>query len=388
MKNNRLLVSACFALLALSAVTAGADGGYFSRPRVTSVAVSADQRAIIVRSGYSTTLTLSTAYTGDGEDFAWIIPCPAAPWADDVTQAGESGETAFEILDTITAPRIRLDQSRGSSIGGTRGGAVQEAPPVQVRARFLLASYEVSILGASSSAGLAVWLKDNSYSVTSEAQSVLAGYIARDWAFVAIKLRPEDTRHYSDEFLPPVTIRYQSDQFVFPLRISAVSTVQAAKITLYVIARSTVRSLNLITRQVAFEPGWSDSVEERVESSIRQATGAEGRATALLWCGIYRPGAYWDATAELGATVGTAETGEILWAEEDPELDRAEPGSPGDPLWESLKRVEFPTSLVYITRLEARMGPAAMTEDLVLVEDRTPQEFSVTGSSLRPGGLR
>jgi hypothetical protein len=53
-----------------------ADGGYFSR---RSIAVSADQRAIIIKNGNQISMTLSTGYTGEGDDFAWVIPTPVPP---------------------------------------------------------------------------------------------------------------------------------------------------------------------------------------------------------------------------------------------------------------------------------------------------------------------
>ena len=83
---------------------ASGDGGYFS-PR--SVAVSADQRAIIIKNGSEISMTFSTGYTGGGEDFGWIIPTPVPPAVEDVTEAGESGEAAFKFLDQHTTPVVR-----------------------------------------------------------------------------------------------------------------------------------------------------------------------------------------------------------------------------------------------------------------------------------------
>lgn len=101
-------------LIWLPVSQAWADGGYFSS---RSIAVSADQRAIIIKNGSDISMTFSTGYTGEGEDFGWIIPIPVPPAIEDVSEAGEEGETAFQILDEFTAPEITV--SRGCFPSGT-----------------------------------------------------------------------------------------------------------------------------------------------------------------------------------------------------------------------------------------------------------------------------
>jgi len=91
-------------LASLPGFRAQADGGFVSRTR--SIAVSTDQRAILVKQGDEISMTLSTGYTGEGEDFGWLIPTPVAPASQDVREAGKNGETAFEILDKFSAPEI------------------------------------------------------------------------------------------------------------------------------------------------------------------------------------------------------------------------------------------------------------------------------------------
>jgi hypothetical protein len=102
------LISLFILLVALPFSQIWPDGGFFSSRLVSgrSVAVSADQRAILVKNGNEISMTFSTGYTGKGEDFGWIIPTPVPPAIEDVREAGEKGETAFQILDKYTAPEI------------------------------------------------------------------------------------------------------------------------------------------------------------------------------------------------------------------------------------------------------------------------------------------
>ena len=90
-----------------------ADGCYVSYSE--SVAVSADQRAILIKGDDNISMTFSTAYTGDGTDFGWVIPVPVIPETENVFEAGEAAVNAFSLLDEISAPLLFYES-------GSRGG--------------------------------------------------------------------------------------------------------------------------------------------------------------------------------------------------------------------------------------------------------------------------
>jgi hypothetical protein len=501
------------ALVCLPLFRVWADGGYVSRSR--SVAVSADQRAIIIKNGDEISMTFSTGYTGGGDDFGWIIPVPVPPAIVDVSEAGKIGEAAFKALDQYTAPQFITTTSGGCFPSGTEvltadglraieivepgtkvhacdvatgewvlatvlrrqsfhysgdmitirmGGVViratgnhpffvtrgkelssrplpQDVPAGEreitsrgrwVEARNLregdalmakgsggleitsltsrqettdvcclaverfhncaitqagilvhnmgkkaapetsskgiglvtvygtvtLEHYEASILGAADSSALMDWLRTNEYQVNSAASAVLDSYIDQRWAFVAVKLNPSEKRHYENEFLPPLTIRYRLpvpiwarpwpqafSEFVFPLRISSVSTAKTVKITLYAIAESTVSSTNLVTTQLPFQPVIYGSIspEGYVEAQIRESIGTHGRGMVVLWSGEY---GRWDV-----------------------DLYRA---------CIALMKNPFPAGArTFLTRLETRIDQAAMTEDITLKLDPQPSKFHV-----------
>jgi hypothetical protein len=89
--NNRWLLLISL-LLILPVFYIAADGAYFSSQ---SVAVSADQRAILIQNGKKISMTFSTGYIGEGEDFGWIIPTPVPLAIKNVSEAGENGEATF-----------------------------------------------------------------------------------------------------------------------------------------------------------------------------------------------------------------------------------------------------------------------------------------------------
>ena len=123
--------------------TLSADGGYFSYSE--SIAVSADQRAIIIQNGDTIGITFSTAYTGDGKDFGWVIPTPVVPETGNVFEAGETAEEAFKQMEEITAPVLEMESghSGGCFPAGvevlTEGGAV---PIEKIQPGIMIVSYD------------------------------------------------------------------------------------------------------------------------------------------------------------------------------------------------------------------------------------------------------
>jgi len=488
-------------LILLPTFQVSADGGYFSRSQEL-VAVSADQRAIIIKNGNEISMTFSTGYTGEGEDFGWDIPTPVPPAIEDVWEAGEKGEKAFEILDKHTAPVITTIRKHGCfpsgtkvlTVGGPRsiemvaagtevyacdmatgewiftkvlkrlshqydgdmitirigwvmiqatgnhpfyvvkgdrlasrpvpqdvpkeeqgtteygrwveardlrvgdvlkdrggeglmitalssrqektevfnlevegyhnyavhqkgilvhnkaGKAEEESestPLVTVYGKVILEHYEVSILGAADASALLGWLQENGFQVNPEAEEVLDTYIDKNWAFVAVKLNPGERRHYENEFLPPLTIGYQHNALIFPLHISSVSTTETIKITLYVIAESTVSSSNFTTTILNFEDELSVmvNIEEYIESCIvKTLASVGGRGLAVMWSGML----------------------DFHELEEDKVI-----------VDELMIKPFQKSKEVYLTRLESRIEPSAMTEDIKFILDPSSKVFEV-----------
>ena len=216
---------------------------------------------------------------------------------------------------------------------------------VQVYGKVTLEHYEVSILGAVAASAFLDWLQKNGYQVNPAVEEVLDTYVDQNCAFVAVKLNPSEKRHYKNEFLPPLTIKYQYNQLIFPLRISSVSTTQTAKITLYVIAESTVSSSNLPPAILKYEEKLSEPVDtvNYIEACIQKTMTSEGgQGLVVMWSG------------ELVRRANRQQT-----------LD-------------GLMKTPFPESKKsYLTRLEIRMGPASMTEDIRFMLDPRPKEFRV-----------
>lgn len=213
---------------------------------------------------------------------------------------------------------------------------------VAVYGRSALENYEISIVGGNDTGSILDWLKQNGYQVNTAARGVLDIYIEKNWAFVAAKHIPGERRRYEDAFMPALTVRYKHDRLVYPLLISSASTIRSAKITLYVIAESTVTSSNFSTETLRFNSMFYEPVnpEGYLESCIIDTAGDyDGRALVVMWSGEFSPS---DDQLKIITKLGT---------------------------------LPFPRS--FLTRLDSRIDPASMDDDIIFVLDSWYKAFQV-----------
>jgi hypothetical protein len=285
--------------------------------------------------------------TGDGGEFAWIIPTPEPPLVDDIFEPGEEIRDAVAILHAATQPARSVGWRYAGFLSWLHRGEESSAvEPVTVFGTAALRHYDIAIVGSEDPNTLVSWLQDNGFSVPNDAHDALRYYTEQNWAFVAARLRPSEDRRYDNELLAPLTIRYRSDQFAFPLLISSVSTVEAARVTLYVIADSTVASENFETVPMRFQGDvdWNDELGH-VETTIKRLTGEEGHRLVVAYSNTLpwefsHARAFWPAMASA-----------------------------------LMRRPFAPSTPVFVTRLEGLFQPAAMTEDIRLSLDPDPSYF-------------
>jgi hypothetical protein len=222
--------------------------------------------------------------------------------------------------------------------------ASESLPLITVYGKVILEHYEVSILGAADASALLDWLQKNGYQVNPEAEEILDTYVNQNWAFVAVKLNPGEKRHYENRFLPPLAIRYQHDRLIFPLYISSVSTAQTARITLYVIAESTVTSSNYPTKTLKYEEYLTEWVviNKYIKACIQRTMADQNGGLVVMWSGKFAQ---------------SADERKII---------------------NELIKVPFTEGKMrYLTRLETMIEPAAMTKDIRFMLYPSPNEFRV-----------
>ena len=110
-------------------------------------------KAVLMREGNRTVLSMQNNYDGPPEDFALVIPVPVVLQQDNVKTLDVS---LFKKLDQLTAPRLveyweqdpcQTDWPESDVAFATNDSAVEEEGGVTIEARFSVGEYDIVILG-------------------------------------------------------------------------------------------------------------------------------------------------------------------------------------------------------------------------------------------------
>jgi len=269
---RKAALAVCFSVLLITAWVrlALADGGIFPIVPIKieiplDVSHSADQRAILVfdPETKTETMVLSTMYVGQPADFAWVIPVPNLPSRGQI-DVWDGGEPAFWELFDKTEPRLQMLSLGLVGCGGCGYAPASNKPEppdsgfvgVKVVDRLQIKGLDITLLNAQSATDLTGWLNANGYRYPEGAVNVIEHYIAKGWSFVAVKVDTPDEESQSTPsslwsgYFPrdPLKLTFRTDQFVFPMRISSVSSrPSGSAILLYVFAPYRVRAENFPT---------------------------------------------------------------------------------------------------------------------------------------------
>lgn len=247
------------ATLALPAAPAHADGKFFPLIAEPTAPTIPAQRAIIGWDPPYQTLAIDTAFVGNGDQFAWLVPLPSEP---EITPATRG---MFDSVAALTAPRITRAsralpgqtlavlfiimaicglavRSRARdvvrdvivvvlvclllavvlfpAIGKSKRSESVPSPAVDVLNRSSAGVYDTVTLSAEHADDLIVWLNDEGFSAPEGVRSVVQDYLDRGWVFAAAKVRSDTP---AGEHQPhPLSFRFQADSPVYPMALTGV----------------------------------------------------------------------------------------------------------------------------------------------------------------------
>ena len=226
-----------FAALVVWPEIAGADGGFFSS-HVNFIFERAQQAFIRYDETNGTEdLIIQPHFEGDARDFGWIVPVPSLP------ELSVMEAQLFNECDRMTRPiwrnrdgflscSNRVEPDYDVLDGGTQ---IHDEQTVGIYQTLTVSADNAGVLTDS----LTVWgyLHDGNQQVV---QDALQHYIDRSWYFVAMKadtsqLNP-DPHGYGGWWyghLQPVRFVFASEAFVYPLRISAISSAEDNVLVMY-----------------------------------------------------------------------------------------------------------------------------------------------------------
>lgn len=235
------LIPAAALVLALSAASndARACGGCFAPSTTEPTLVSAHRMAFAI-SKERTVLWDQIEYTGDPEDFAWVLPVKAGAFvelAEDAFFEALDGATSTQIVSQTLTCNVYAASSAECGCGDAAGyeprdaHSVDDDPSVTVTHHATIGPYETVTLQSNTPGALYTWLGEHGYAVSPSVEPVIDAYEAEGFDFIALRLVPGQ----AVSAMQPVRVVTPGASPVLPLRMVAAGAGPEVALTLFVI---------------------------------------------------------------------------------------------------------------------------------------------------------
>ena len=231
----------------LSAASANAFCGFYVAKADTGLFNQAS-KVVMARHDGKTVITMANDYQGALQDFAIVVPVPT------VLERGQIHVTENAIvdhLDAYTAPRLVeyfdedpcrvMIQERAmatSQVLREEDAAGADALGVTIEAEYTVGEYDIVILSAEQSDGLATWLRQTGYRLPEGAEELLAGYLANDMRFFVAKVNLEEQSKLGYSFLRPLQMAFESEAFMLPIRLGMLNATGPQELFILTLTRA------------------------------------------------------------------------------------------------------------------------------------------------------
>lgn len=216
----KLFTSLLGALFLFFSNTVFACGGFFCSFLPID---QAGEQIVFRKDGDQITTMVRILYTGDAEDFGWVLPVPNTP------EISLGSDTIFSELELATRPQFILartgeacpapeavpftnDGENEREAEGGNGGVIVEK-------RISIGAFDAQIISGDDPQAVANWLNDNNFDLTDRGSELLEPYITANMKFVVLTLSSDADA--GD--IQPIILKYQSEQPMIPLRLTAVA---------------------------------------------------------------------------------------------------------------------------------------------------------------------
>ena len=226
-----------------------ACGGCFAPPGAAQVVT--DHRMVLSLSTTQTTLWDQFQYSGNPEEFSWILPIRYT----DTTRVQLASDDFLTLLGNVgVAALVRpapppyppgcnlVDAETG---GAVDGGAVFDASAaadtgVTVLREEVVGPYAVAIVRGTSGMGLRDWLRMNGYTVPTAVEPVIDYYLGLNMDFIALRLRAGKGLNR----MAPIRVTLDGYQPRLPLRMIAAGVADRVGLSLTVFAEARIEAMN------------------------------------------------------------------------------------------------------------------------------------------------
>ncbi|MHC4610627.1 MAG: DUF2330 domain-containing protein, partial [Planctomycetota bacterium] len=221
---------------------AWACGGFFCQALPID---QAGEQIIFRQDGSTVTAIVLIQYTGEAEDFSWVLPVPGEP---EITLASDM---VFTPLELVTRPQFNLRfegepcavfdlfQDDFDSAPSAEGGEGADEG-VEILEELDVGPFAIQVVTSDDPAAMAAWLDENDYDLTERGEQLIAPYVEEGMNFVAMKLRQD--QGVGD--IQPIKLIYESDVPMIPIRLTAVAAVPDMGILVWMLGDARAVPLN------------------------------------------------------------------------------------------------------------------------------------------------
>jgi Na+-translocating ferredoxin:NAD+ oxidoreductase RnfD subunit len=293
MKRALVLTAALLAGSVLTAGDARAFCGFYVSKADAKLFNKASQ-VVMVRDGDRTVLTMASDYRGDPSEFALVIPVPTSITREQI----HIGDPAIvEHIDAYSAPRLveyfdsdpcaaarrerdfKMARNAPALAGLVAAESRAKSLGVRIEARYTVGEYDILILSAQQSGGLATWLRENGYKVPQGAADVLSSYIAQKMRFFVARVNLGERAKLGTVSLRPIQIAYESPKFMLPLRLGMANADGAQEMFVYALTRSgRVEATNYRTVKIPSDVDIPEFVKDDFAPFYRDLFKAQAKA--------------------------------------------------------------------------------------------------------------
>lgn len=184
-------------------------------------------------------------YSGEPEEFAWVLPVKPGARVESSTAA------FFEVFEANTAIRVVapfVNCGGGSSDLGCGASAFDGAlaedggggEPVDVLHQGTVGPYETVTLSTEEPGALNAWLEQHGYNVDPSTQPIVDSYVEEGFDFIALRLQPG----LGIDRMTPVRVVMPGMNLSLPLRMVGIGTSAFTPIVLYVVTEGRFTTQN------------------------------------------------------------------------------------------------------------------------------------------------
>jgi hypothetical protein len=345
-------------------------------------------KVVLVRNEDKTVLTMANDFKGDPKEFAVVVPVPTFIERGQIHVAEKA---LLDHLDAYSSPRL-VEYFDGDPClvalppapkpmaalgyaGGAAGAARARSLGVKIEATYTVGEYDIVILSAEQSDGLAVWLRENGYRVPAGAERALGPYIKQGMRFFVAKVNLKEQAKLGYSFLRPLQVAYQSPKFMLPIRLGMVNANGPQELFVFALTRKgRVETTNYRTVRLPSNSDVPLFVKDEFSTFYRALFERQVRRESMQ--GVFLEYA-WDmgwcdpCAAEPLSGTELHQLG-VFWT--GGEGDDAGGGGGSGPV-PMRRRMPPQAQDVFLTRLHLRYDAAHFPEDLVFQETADRENF-------------